>query len=238
MPSAELVRLHKLYLIDQALLEIRKRAATLDPGRKTASEIAALQKELDGSPARILHAEMTDLELKQKSYQEKIAKFEKELYSGKVVNPREVEAIQKEISILKRQRGELDDRIMQIWEELPGEQAKSAKFEKALDERKAKLAGEQRAALQAKTQLEAEFKQKSAERPAAAKEVPPTLLARYEAIRQKHAGVGMSDIDVRKNACGACGMSLPTRTIEGLKDGRIMTCDACHRILYFTEGAI
>src|SRR5689334_5864381 len=102
MASPELRRLHKLYLIDMALLEIRKRAATLDPGKKTAAEIQALEKELNEGPARKLQAELVDLELKQKSFQDKIAKFDKELYGGKVVNPREVESIQKEIGILKR----------------------------------------------------------------------------------------------------------------------------------------
>src|SRR5579862_1664583 len=103
MALSELRRLHKLHLIDMALLEIRKRAAALDPGRKTAAEIKALETELNASPSRMLQAELLDLELKQKSFQEKINKFEKELYGGKIVNPREVEAVQKEIGILKRQ---------------------------------------------------------------------------------------------------------------------------------------
>src|SRR5579862_5704235 len=125
MPSADLQRLHELYLIDMALLDIRTRAVNLDPGRKTAAEIKALEQQFEESTARKLHAEQTDLELKQKTYQEKIAKFEKELYGGKIVNPREVESIQKEIGILKRQRAELDERIMQIWEELPPEKVKT-----------------------------------------------------------------------------------------------------------------
>src|SRR5689334_9375648 len=129
MPSSELRRLYKLHLVDQALLEIRKRAAALDPGKKTAAEIQALQKELDEGPAKRLHSELTDLELKQKGFQDKIAKFEKDLYGGKIVNPREVEAIQKEIGILKRQRGELDERILEIWEELPPAKEKAEKAE-------------------------------------------------------------------------------------------------------------
>src|SRR5579862_3855446 len=118
MPSSDLRHLHKLFLIDMALVDIRKRAATLDPGRKTAAEIQALEKDLNEGPARMLQAELIDLELKQKSFQEKANKFEKDLYGGKVVNPREVEAIQKEIAILKRQRGEFDERILTILDEL------------------------------------------------------------------------------------------------------------------------
>jgi predicted nucleic acid-binding Zn-ribbon protein len=237
MPSSELRRLHALHLIDSALLEIRKRAAALDPGRKTAAEIATLQKQLEESPGKKLHSELTDLELKQKSFQEKIAKFDKELYSGKVVNPREVEAIQKEIGILKRQRGELDERILSIWEELPAEQEKTAKIEKAIAQRKELLVQEQKAALALKAKLEAEFKAQSAKRPQAAKDLPPTLLARYEGIRQKH-GTGMGDVDVKKFSCSACGMSLPVQTIEALKEEKVVTCESCHRILYYSEGMV
>lgn len=238
MPSAELRRLYKLHLIDQALNEIRKRAAHLDPGRATAAEIKQLEAEADQAPGRMLQVELTDLELKQKTFQDKIAKFEKELYGGKVVNPREVEAIQKEIELLKKHRGELDERIMQIWEELPPAKQKLERVEKAIAERKQKLAQEHKAALQTKAQLEAEFKQKSAERPAAAKELSPTLLARYEGIRQKHGGVGMGEVDIRRKTCGACGTSLPTRTIESLKEDKLVTCESCHRILYYNEGVV
>jgi uncharacterized protein len=237
MPSEELRRLHKLHLIDTALHEIRKRAAALDPGRKTASEIQILEKQLAEGPAKKLHSEMIDLELKQKTYQEKIAKFEKDLYGGKVINPREVESIQKEITILKQQRGELDERILQIWDELPPEQEKADKIEKGIAQRKTLLAQEQKAAMQAKAQLEAEFKEKSAMRPQHAKEIAPTLLARYEGIRQKH-GTGMGEVDVKKRSCGACGTSLPTRVIEALKEDKVVTCESCHRILYYNDGVV
>ena len=238
MPSSELRRLHQLHLIDMALLEIRKRAAALDPGRKTAAEIKVLEARLDESPARKLHSEQTDLELKQKTFQEKIAKFEKDLYGGKVVNPREVEAIQKEIGILKRNREALDERILEIWEELPPAKAQSEQMEKALAQRKQLLAQEHKAALDAKSQLEAEFKQKSADRPKVAAEIPPTMLSRYESIRQKHGGIGMGEVDVKKRSCGSCGTSLPVRTIEALKEDKVVACESCHRILYYTEGAL
>lgn len=237
MPSEELRRLHSLHLIDTTLLEVRKRAAALDPGRKTASEIQILEKQLAEGPAKKLHSELTDLELKQKSFQDKIAKFEKDLYGGKIINPREVETMQKEIGILKRQRGEMDERILQIWEELPPEQDKADKIEKGIAQRKELLAKEQKAAMASKTQLEAEFKEKSVRRPQLAKEISPTLLARYEGIRQKH-GTGMGEVDVRKKSCGACGTTLPTRVIEALKEDKTVTCESCHRILYYTEGAI
>lgn len=238
MASPELRQLHKLFMIDQALNDIRKRAAGLDPGRKTAAEIQAIERQLAESPAKRLLSEQTDLELKQKSFQEKIAKFDKQLYGGQLFNPREVEAIQKEIAILKRQRGELDERILQIWDELPPERERASTLEKTIEQRKLVLAQEHKSALEAKSKLEAEFKATAAKRPQVAKEVPSTLLTRYESIRQKHGGIGMGEVDVKKKSCGACGTSLPTRTIEAIKEDKLVTCESCHRILYYSDGVV
>jgi predicted nucleic acid-binding Zn-ribbon protein len=154
------------------------------------------------------------------------------------VNPREVETLQKEIGILKKHRGELDERILEIWEALPPAKEAAAKLEKRMAELKELKAKEQQAALASKAQMEAEFKQKSADRPVLAKEISPGLLARYEGIRQKHGGVGIGEVDIRRGTCGACGTNLPTRTIEQLKEDKVVTCESCHRILYYTEGAI
>src|SRR5690349_5034117 len=140
MPSAELRRLHQLHVTDRALLDIRKRAANLDPGRKTAAELAVLEKEAEESPARKLQVELTDIELQQKAIDEKIKKYDKDLYGGKIVNPREVEAFQKEIAILKKQRGELDGRLLEIWEEQPKVKAELDKIEQAIAEKKQLLA--------------------------------------------------------------------------------------------------
>ncbi len=237
MASAELRRLHKLHLIDLALLEIRKRAAALDPGRKTAAEIATLQKQADESPGKKLQTELIDLELQQKSFDDKLKKYDKELYSGKVVNPREVEAIQKEIAMLKKQRGNFDERILEIWEELPKAKKGLEQIEFAIAERKGQLAKQHQAALQEKSKLEAEFKQRSTERPVAAKEISPGLLARYEGARQKHGGVGMGEV-AKNKTCAACGTHLPERVIQGLKEDKMITCESCHRILYYSEGIV
>jgi uncharacterized protein len=239
MASADLLHLWKLHLVDASLKDIRDKAAALDPGRSIMARLEKAQKELDevGGEAKALHAEQVDLELKQKTIDDKIKKFEKDLYGGSVVNPREVEAINRELAILKKQRGELDVRILELWELVPPAQAKSSNEQQAVDALKSELKAFQKGALELKGQLEREFKSVAAQRSEAAKNVPSGMLARYEAIRQRHGGIGMSRIS-KRGTCGACGTSLPTKVIEDVKDDRMVTCEECHRILYYSESVV
>jgi uncharacterized protein len=237
MASPDLRRLWKLHLVDAAIQDIRNRAAHMDVDKKTEAELAALNSSLADHPARKLAVEQQDLELQQKSIDDKIAKFDKELYGGKVVNPREVEAFQKEIAMLKKQRGEIDERLLAIWEELPPHKSAVEKIETAIEQKKKELAQTIQVARNLKAQLEADFKVKSAQRPELARDQNPTLLAKYEAIRKNHHGVGMAEV-VKRRQCGACGTLLPERTLQACLDDKTVTCETCHRILYYTEGVV
>jgi predicted nucleic acid-binding Zn-ribbon protein len=239
MASDDLRRLWRLHLIDAALVEIQQRAASLDPGRALIAEIKALEAQLDekGGQARTLASELTDTELKQRSIEDKLKKVEKEIFGGKVVNPREIEALEKEVGIIKRQRTEVEARILELWELVPPAQAEADGIETALAEKKHLLSLHQKQALRTKAQLESDYKARMAERPAAVKAVPGHLLTRYDSIRKGHHGIAMGQI-TRGRTCSACGTHLPERTIQGAKEEKIMTCDECHRILYFTEGLV
>jgi predicted nucleic acid-binding Zn-ribbon protein len=227
-----------LHLVDSQLLEIRNRAANLDPGKKLQAELAAIntQYEAKSAHAKALHAEQTDLELRQKSIDDKLKKIDKELYGGKVVNPREVEALQKEIATLMKNRGDMDGRILELWDEMPPAKKEADALHAHVETKKKELDEHQKKVLVARAQMEKDFKERAEKRPGLAKEVPPPMLARYEAIRHKHAP-GMAGVS-KKGACEACGTNQPVKLIHASLEGKVVTCEACHRILYATEGLI
>lgn len=238
MASDDLRRLWKLAQIDNAILEIRQRAAALDPGRSHMALIQKLEGELEvkGGEAKRLSAEQTDLELAQRGIDDKLKKIDKTLYGGSVVSPREVENLEKEIAQLKRQREANDEKLLELYDTAPAAKAEADKVQKAIDQAKAALAEHQKGARKLKAELEDAFKARTAERPEAAKHVSPALLQKYEAIRAKHQ-MGMVAV-VKHTSCGGCGTLLPERTLQGAKDDKVVTCDECHRILYYTEGLI
>ena len=239
MSSPSLQRLWRLHEVDVALVEIRKRAAALDPGKVIQSQLKALEDEyaVKGGAAKALSAEQTDLELKQKGIDEKLKKIDKDLFGGKIVNPREVEALEKEIEMLKRQRASMDERLLELFEQAPPANAAAAEIQKRIDAKKGELAEYQKRVVKEQERLKGEFAKVSAARPEVAKGLEPGLLARYDAIRQKQGGVGMSKV-TKFGTCEMCGMKLPVKSIEAAREGRVVTCEACHRILYYTEGLI
>lgn len=239
MASLELQRLWKLAQIDNRLHDIRARAAALDPGKRIMAELKALEDEdtLVGGKARSLASEEKDLELQQASLDDKLKRIDKELYGGKVVNAREVETLEKEIAAVKRQKSAIDDRLLEILDELPPAQAAAKVVEAKIADAKRRLAERKKQALEEKSALEAEFKKLSVERPEVAKIVGPGILTRYENARQRAAGVGMVQVS-KQFTCGGCGTQVPERTVVALKDDKLATCENCHRILYYTSGLV
>lgn len=238
MASPALRKLWKLHQIDLALVEVRKRAAALDVGQKLSAELKALQTRFDaqeGLTAKQLASEQHDLELAQKGLDDKLAKIDAQLYGGQVVNPREVENYQKEIAILKRQRDSHDERLLALFDLVPPAKAAAERLSAMIEAKRKELGDRQKAAVSAKASLEREFRDQSAARPLAAKEIDAGLLARYEAIRQRHDGIGMAEI-LNGTSCSGCGTMLPERTLQAAREDRVSTCETCHRILFLTEG--
>lgn len=238
MSVLDLRKLHKLHLIDLALFEIKKKAAALDPGRAIQAEIAALQQTADARNAELhaLIAEQKDLELRQRSIDEKLKKIDADLYGGKVVNPREVENLEKEAANQRAARLKLDDRLLELMELIPPAEEAAKAAAAPIEAKKKQLAEFQRAVLVKKKELEDDYKANVAARPAAEKEVDASMLSRYNAVKQRCGGIGMAD--VKNGSCTACGMNLPVKLIETAREGRIATCEACHRILYVTDGLV
>ena len=81
--------LFKLHEVDAAMVDAKKRHDNMDPGREIAARMQADGKEHAAAKqeADRLVGELKDAELLQKSIQDKIAKFDKQLYGGTIISP-------------------------------------------------------------------------------------------------------------------------------------------------------
>lgn len=63
-----------------------------------------------------------------------------------------------------------------------------------------------------------------------AKKVDPALMERY--LKKRAGKIYPVVYEVRGNVCGACNMELPMSEMGKLKNGEVIDCDQCGRLLY------
>ncbi|MBI3754791.1 MAG: hypothetical protein HY265_01330, partial [Deltaproteobacteria bacterium] len=81
------------------------------------------------------------------------------------------------------------------------------------------------------------LKEKTEEKAAIAKDISPSLLKRYETIKQKRQGIAI--VSVEGDACQGCYMNIPPQIYIQLQKGpsNLIFCPHCHRILYWLAKA-
>lgn len=205
------------------------------------AELAAVQSQIDALGARRREVAATRDELggRQAGLEEQIgasrarkAEIERRLYGGQVTAARDLQAMDEEVKHLARHITELEDRELEIMEELEPVDAELAVVDADLDRLSAR-AEELRGAIAAQeSEIDADLGRERADRAKLAAEVPDDLLARYEQLRRKLGGTGAARLV--GGSCGGCHLQLPAMELDRVRKAppdAIVYCDQCGRIL-------
>jgi predicted nucleic acid-binding Zn-ribbon protein len=120
-------------------------------------------------------------------------------------------------------------------EALPPARAHSERIERAIESKKQEIEMRQKAALEERDRLQAEYASLNQRRPEAVARLSGEWLARYDGVRKKTDGTAMALVQ-GKTSCAACGTILPTRTIVLAREGKWTPCEGCGRALYWVDG--
>lgn len=232
-----LALIYQIQLIDSEILDARRKLAALDDGKLIEAELNAEKQAFEeaDSSHKTMVAELHASELEQKSIEEKKAKFEQRLYSGSITNPKELDNTEKEVEMLGRQRGRLDEKILKLWDDIETAKALVETTKSAFTAKQAVYDEHMSLHKTQKNTLEQQWVKLDAQRKEQAAKADPALLSRYDAVRQSHGGVGI--VKVEGEICGACKMPVPAFTLNRLREHApgLITCESCSRILYFEE---
>jgi uncharacterized protein len=230
-----LVRLLDLQAEDSAIKRLHERRNALPEARRVAElgdQLAELEADLEIATKQLeeISREQSRLEGEIELADQKIAREEQRLFSGSVSNPKELGALQAEVAMLKRKKGEIEDSLLEVMVQkdqaaetlarLQSERAAAASESEQLTATVAELTGG----------IDAELETHGAKRTEVASALPEDLLRLYDQLRGSKAGVGAAALEA--GTCQGCHTKLPAKEIERIRaEGGLQRCDNCRRIL-------
>lgn len=206
-----------------AILQLRKRLREIEATRERQLEYC---KKADAMVARS-NDEATSL-------QDKIDREQTKILSGDITNPKELQALTREMDALRRRKDAVEHEELALMEKAEAGREQLAKVDAVLAEGAARDAQLIEAFKKRGGELQKESAQLRKERDALVKDVPAGLLARYEALREAKHGIAVGAL--QGSLCSACRTQIPANKVQELSAGpQIAECPNCHRIIIVGE---
>lgn len=228
-----------LQQIDLARDRIHERKEHM-PLRAELADIEARMTDVRAEMSRLKH-EADALEREERSVEEevrlieeKIAREEHKMYSGQVINPKELGALQDEIDMLKRRKAPIEEKGL---EELEARDDLLTQY-RSLEEQLGLLdneAAEVRAKIDAAVgELDRELGAEADKRAGVLPKIPSEALEEYEGLRGSKRGIGVGALS--NGVCTACREALSAVEVDRIKrkarDGEwLFRCEHCRRLL-------
>lgn len=218
--------------VDARLADARARRAALDEGGALRAEVEAARAAAAEAASRLREAQaaLRDHELQLESAEARYKKAEGDLYGGRISNPKELASLQEDIASLSRTRDRLEDRILELLDQVEALRRQDAARQAACRELEERLAAHIAEFEAARSRLDADIDGLAAQRAERASAVDPRLLKKYESIAAQEGGIGM--VAILSGHCGGCWNDVPAQFVSRIRLGQVVTCERCHRILY------
>jgi hypothetical protein len=232
--------LHDLLVVqghDSAADRLRHRRVTLPEraalvgAQQAKSEVDARLAETRAQRDAVLHDEKR-LDDEATALEEKAKEVERKLYGGTVSSPRELQAMQADVEQLRRHRGDLEDRELEIMEQREALDGAVAALEREAAEREHEIDALTTTITANEHEIDTELATEVAARATALATVPAELLGLYEQVRAKNKGVGVARLV--GDTCQGCHLSLPATDVDRIRRlpaDTVARCDNCGAIL-------
>ncbi len=182
---------------------------------------------------RELRSNQLETELQLSSLKQKADALEKKLYSGSVMNPRELSSMQDELKILRAQQKQMEDRLLETLVGVEEAQVISEQAQEELGNTETQRAGEKIQLTEAQKSLQEELTLMETERQDLIVDIDKSSLSLYESLRKARKGFAVAKIV--GGLCQGCRIELPTKVSQQVRSGqKLVQCGSCGRILHLT----
>lgn len=218
--------------IDVALDAAKARLAEIDQSLTESDELVEARAVVEEARARLreLKTRQADEELAVEDIREKAKKVDQKLYSGTVVNPKELGDLHADFKMLNTQADQAEDKLLVTLVEIDEADAQVRQAEAAFAEVNARWEADQSHLRAEKAALEPEIARLESARVEAADGVDPRALSLYKLLRERRAGIAVAKVE--RGMCGGCRITLPSATLTKARAGNeLVQCVSCERIL-------
>lgn len=147
---------------------------------------------------------------------------------------KEYQAMLKEIDVIVKKNGEIEEEIILMLEEIDTARNSLQDAEKELEQFRLGYEKEKKDLEEEMGLIDKEISRWARDIQGIRGKVPPEILKRYDRIKS-HSN-GRAVVPVWKGVCEACHMNLPPQLYNELqKSGEIMQCPFCNRIIYWDD---
>jgi len=224
-------QLHELQETDLALKSNEQAQARIHGLLGESQEVARLRELLAVEEKRLeeLTHEQHSLEWEVEGLSTKVTAREEKLFGGTIRNPKELSNLQREDDDLKARRGQFEDRLLDVMDQVEAvtasvssTTAELGRLESEWREQQQQLAAELEQHKKAHTDL-------TGQRESQAEQIDAATLQTYQRLA---AQKGTAVARVEQGTCRGCQIALPTTELQQVRGGSMVRCSSCGRVLY------
>jgi predicted nucleic acid-binding Zn-ribbon protein len=219
--------------IDNHITRLKRERENLDNGDQTRAEKDTLAAALAQQEAQLnlLNTNRISLEGDLEARETKLNTQQTRLMNAKTTH--EVQSLERDIAALTTARGELDEKVLLLMDEI--DQCASRLDElRAQHQEKESLLNDIDSTFATKTSLiDHETDTLREQRETLFATLLPVEQTKYETTASRHHGIAVAHL--HDGACSACGTALTPFNLKEAKTEEWPTCDSCRRLLYVKE---
>jgi predicted nucleic acid-binding Zn-ribbon protein len=224
----------QLYQLQELDLEIESDERALEQVTGQLGESQAVVKakaRLDSEQERLeeLKHQQHTAEWEIDDISNKIAAAEEKLFSGQVKNPKELTSLQQDVDMLKTRRGRLEEKALEIIDQVEQSEAAVAGVNSELKTLTADWQRQQEQLTEEAASLKTALSDFNQKRQQLAREIKPETVELYQQLRERK---GTAVARVEQGICRGCRISLPTTDLQRARGNNLAQCSSCGRILF------
>ena len=224
----------QLYELQELDLEIDSQEQALSQTMSQLGESPAVlrvQGQLQSEQERLeeLRRKQHSAEWEIEDISTKLAPAEKKLFSGDIKNSKELANLQHEVEMLKAKRNQMEDKALEIMEQVELCETSLTKISSELEKVKAEWQRQQQELSDSVERLKAILSDLKGKRQLLSAEISPQVVELYQGLRKER---GTAVARVEQGICRGCRISLPTTELQQARSGNLVKCSSCGRILF------